>query len=89
MVTPGNYGEAFAREKLGLSLARWCTCSNYIGRGHRPRRRGGLPLRALVGHLGKLIKVSAGCMNTHSKVADARRETPSRHAALAGETGRW
>ena len=55
-------------------------------------RRLGLPVSLLpsggsvllVGHLGKLIKVSAGCMNTHSKVADARRETLAAHAALAG-----
>ena len=66
LLTPGNYGESFAREVLGLNLDRWCMCSNYLG------------------HLGKLIKAAAGCMNTHSKTADARRETLTAHAALAG-----
>ena len=84
VVTPGNYGEAFAREKLGLSLARWCTCSNYIGAAIDHAAGAGFRSVLLVGHLGKLIKVSAGCMNTHSKVADARRETLAAHAALAG-----
>ena len=84
LVTPGNYGEAFAREKLGLSLARWCTCSNYIGAAIDHAAGAGFRSVLLVGHLGKLIKVSAGCMNTHSKVADARRETLAAHAALAG-----
>lgn len=76
-------------EKLGLSLARWCTCSNYIGAAIDHAAGAGFRSVLLVGHLGKLIKVSAGCMNTHSKVADARRETLAAHAALAGETGRW
>ena len=31
LVTPGNYGESFAREVLGLNLDRWCMCSNYLG----------------------------------------------------------
>lgn len=84
VVTPGNYGEAFAREKLGLSLTRWCTCSNYIGAAIDHAAGAGFRSVLLVGHLGKLIKVSAGCMNTHSKVADARRETLAAHAALAG-----
>jgi cobalt-precorrin-5B (C1)-methyltransferase len=38
----------------------------------------------VVGHAGKLVKVAAGVMNTHSRVADARRETMAAHAALSG-----
>lgn len=53
VVTPGNYGEAFAREKLGLSLARWCTCSNYIGAAIDHAARGGLPLGAAGGPPGQ------------------------------------
>ena len=29
VVTPGNYGETFAREVLGLGLDHWCTCLLY------------------------------------------------------------
>lgn len=84
LVTPGNYGDSFAEETLGLDLIHRCTCSNYLG--HAIDRAAGLGFRSflLVGHLGKLIKVAAGSMNTHSKVADGRRETLTAHAALAG-----
>lgn len=84
LVTPGNYGDAFAEQMLGLDLTDRCTCSNYLG--HAIDHAAGLGFRSLllVGHLGKLIKVAAGSMNTHSKVADGRRETLTAHAALAG-----
>ena len=29
----------------------------------------------LIGHIGKLVKLGAGVMNTHSRSADARMET--------------
>lgn len=84
LVTPGNYGDSFAEGTLGLDLTHRCTCSNYLG--YAIDHAAGLGFRSflLVGHLGKLIKAAAGNMNTHSKVADGRRETLTAHAALAG-----
>ena len=84
LVTPGNYGDSFAEDTLGLELTHRCTCSNYLG--HAIDHAAGLGFRSflLVGHLGKLIKAAAGSMNTHSRVADGRRETITAHAALAG-----
>ena len=38
----------------------------------------------LVGHIGKLVKVAGGIMNTHSKMADCRRELMAVHCALVG-----
>ena len=38
----------------------------------------------LVGHIGKLVKLAGGIMNTHSRVADCRRELFCAHAALCG-----
>ena len=38
----------------------------------------------LIGHAGKLVKLAAGVMNTHSSVADGRQEIFTAHAALAG-----
>ena len=87
LLTPGNYGEAFAREALGLNLDRWCMCSNYLGAAIDHAAGAGFRSVLVVGHLGKLIKAAAGCMNTHSKTADARRETLTAHAALAGADG--
>ena len=84
LVTPGNYGETFARDVLGLSMAHACTCSNYIGEAIDHAAGLGFSSLLLVGHLGKLSKVAAGVMNTHSRTADARRETLTAHAALCG-----
>ena len=84
VVTPGNYGETFAREVLGLGLDHWCTCSNYIGEAIDHAAGLGFRSLLLVGHVGKLCKVAAGVMNTHSRVADSRRETLCTHAALCG-----
>ena len=53
-------------------------------RGHRLRRGSGARSLLLVGHLGKLVKVAGGAMNTHSKTADGRRETLAAHTALCG-----
>lgn len=84
LVTPGNYGEGFAREVLGLGLDNWALCSNYLGAAIDHAVSLGFHSFLLVGHLGKLIKVAGGAMNTHSKVADGRRETMAAHTALCG-----
>ena len=84
LMTPGNYGDSFAEDTLGLDLTHRCTCSNYVGHAIDHAAALGFSSLLLVGHLGKLIKVAAGNMNTHSKVADGRRETLTAHAALAG-----
>ena len=84
LVTPGNYGEDFCRDVLGLRLDRWSLCSNYLGEAIDHAVGLGFRSMLLVGHLGKLCKAAAGNMNTHSKVSDARRETLTAHAALCG-----
>ena len=38
----------------------------------------------LVGHVGKLVKLAGGIMNTHSRCADCRTELFCAHAALCG-----
>lgn len=87
LVTPGNYGDAFARDVLGLSLDRRCSCGNYLGVCIDHAVGAGFRSLLLVGHLGKLIKAAAGIWNTHSSTADGRRETLTAHAALAGAGG--
>ena len=37
-----------------------------------------------MGHVGKLVKVAGGIMNTHSHTADCRTELFCTHAALCG-----
>ena len=84
LVTPGNYGEDFSRDVLGLSLRSWAMCSNYVGEAIDHARGLGFRSLLLVGHLGKLVKVAAGIMNTHSRTADGRGETMAAHTALCG-----
>ncbi len=84
LVAPGNYGRDFARDELGFDVERCLQCSNYVGEALDEARRLGFMSVLVVGNIGKMAKVAAGIMNTHSRVADARLETISAHAALAG-----
>lgn len=84
VLTPGNYGETFVRERLGLDLDRAVKCSNYIGASIDMAVEEGIREVLLVGHAGKLVKVAAGIMNTHSLVADGRMEILAAHGAACG-----
>ena len=84
LITPGSYGADFARDVLGLRLDRAAQCSNYLGAAIDHAAGLGFASLLLVGHLGKLCKVAAGSFNTHSQVADGRRECLTAHAALCG-----
>ena len=74
LLTVGNYGDDFATCKLGLSLAGRIKCSNFIGQTLSDAISLGFRRVLLIGHIGKLVKLGAGIMNTHSAQADARME---------------
>lgn len=84
LVTPGNYGERFAAEHLGLSIADGVKCSNHIGASIDMAAEAGVERLLLVGHAGKLLKVAAGVMNTHSSMADGRMECLAAYGAACG-----
>lgn len=84
LVVPGNYGLVYARDALGLDVRDAVTCANYLGATVDEAVRLGFTSMRLVGHLGKMIKVAGGVMNTHSRVADCRAEVFAAHAALVG-----
>ena len=84
LVVPGNYGRDYAAGVLGLSVDHAVTCSNYLGEAIDEAGLLGFESMLVVGHVGKLVKVAAGVMNTHSRVADCRVEVLAAHAALAG-----
>lgn len=86
LLVPGNYGFDFARDALALDLKRGVQCSNYLGAALDYASQLGFESILFVAHIGKMIKVAAGVMNTHSRVADARLETMCAHAALQGAT---
>lgn len=73
-VAPGNYGEAFLREEMGLSMDAFVKCSNFVGETFSMLKEEGVRQALFAGHLGKLVKVAGGVMNTHSKYGDRRME---------------
>ncbi len=73
-VSPGNYGIEFMQRTYGYNLDRSIKCSNFIGDTIDMAAALGFKAMLLTGHIGKLIKVSGGIMNTHSKEADCRME---------------
>ncbi len=84
LLTPGNYGERFAADHLGLSMAAGVKCSNHIGAAIDMAAAAGVERVLLVGHAGKLLKVAAGVMNTHSSMADGRMECLAAYGAACG-----
>ncbi|MDX5627771.1 MULTISPECIES: cobalt-precorrin-5B (C(1))-methyltransferase CbiD [unclassified Brenneria] len=84
ILVPGNHGERFVREQLGLDGQRVVTMSNFVGYMLQETVRLKFRRVALVGHLGKLVKVAAGIFHTHSHIADGRMETLIANLALMG-----
>ena len=73
-VSPGNYGLDFMRDTYGYDLDKEVKSSNFIGLTVDMAVELGFKDVLFVGHIGKLIKVAGGIMNTHSKEADCRME---------------
>lgn len=83
-VSPGNYGLNFMKETYGYDLNRSVKCSNYVGDTVDMVREMDFRGMLFTGHIGKLIKVSGGIMNTHSKEGDARMELLAAGVIRAG-----
>lgn len=84
IMTPGNYGEAFLQKALGIGLEHSVKCSNYVGSSIDMAVEEGAKGILLVGHGGKLLKLAAGIMNTHSSWADGRMEILAAYGAACG-----
>lgn len=84
LITPGNYGQSYISNYLHLSMEKSIKCSNYIGETLDLAVSYGMEQVLLVGNIGKLCKLAAGIMNTHSRVADGRWEIFAAHTALCG-----
>lgn len=84
ILVPGNHGERFVREQLGLDGQLVVTMSNFVGYMLQEAVRLGFRHIMLVGHPGKLVKVAAGIFHTHSHIADGRMETLIAYLALMG-----
>jgi cobalt-precorrin-5B (C1)-methyltransferase len=73
-VSPGNYGLDFMKNTYHYDLDRSVKCSNFIGDTIDMAIAAGFEKMLLTGHIGKLVKVAGGIMNTHSKEGDCRME---------------
>lgn len=83
-IVPGNYGSDFLTRTLQFDDSLSVKCSNYVGETIDYAVSLGMKGILLIGHVGKLIKLAAGVMNTHSRQADCRMEVLASHAALSG-----
>ena len=89
ILTPGNYGLAYITgwaaengiDRLNVPVV---TCSNFIGDALDEAGAAGFEDILIVVHIGKLVKLAGGVMNTHSRVADCRTEIITAHAAVCG-----
>lgn len=84
IVSPGNYGLKFMKEYYGYDLDKSVKCSNFIGETVDFAVELGFEEMLLTGHIGKLIKIAGGIMNTHSHESDCRMEILSSCAIRAG-----
>lgn len=84
VITPGNYGRELVMNEFGYDIDKSIKCSNYIGDTLDMAKELGFKKLLLAGHIGKLIKVAGGIMNTHSREADCRMEILTSVALLKG-----
>lgn len=84
VISPGNYGQEYMKRSYGYDLNKSVKCSNFIGDTIDIVKELGFKDMLLVGHIGKLVKLSGGIMNTHSKIADLRMELLAKAAKANG-----
>lgn len=80
----GNYGVDFSRDTLQLDVSQRVTISNYVGEMLDYAVYKGFHDVLLIGHIGKLVKVGQGIMDTHSRCADGRTTLLALMAMLQG-----
>ena len=83
-ISPGNYGLDFMKEIYYVDLDRSVKCSNFVGETIDMICELGFSGMLLTGHIGKLVKVAGGIMNTHSREADCRMEIIAAAAVREG-----
>lgn len=83
VITPGNYGAMFSRDRLDIDLTYSMKCSNYLGETLDMAEELGVKGILFISHIGKFVKVSGGIMNTHSRCADSRAELMAAQAFRA------
>ena len=84
LLTPGNYGMEFIKDTLKIDPEKAVMVSNFIG--DALLCCSGLKFKGvlLAGHIGKIVKLAGGMMNTHSRYGDCRMEIMASYAAASG-----
>lgn len=83
-IAPGNYGMDYMKNTYGYDLDSAVKCSNFIGETLDMIGELGFRRVLLLGHIGKLVKVSGGILNTHSREGDCRMELLAAAGIRAG-----
>ena len=84
VLVPGNYGLDYLNEFHPKLLKNSVKYSNFLGEAIDAAVEYGAKGIFLAGHIGKLVKLAGGIMNTHSRNADSRMEILTAHAAVLG-----
>ncbi|MGN0618359.1 MAG: cobalt-precorrin-5B (C(1))-methyltransferase CbiD [Ruminiclostridium sp.] len=84
LLTLGNYSESFIQRSMPFAIEKSVKCSNFIGEAIDIALQNGFLRVLIIGHIGKLVKLGAGIMNTHSAQADGRMEVLVTCGLLAG-----
>ena len=84
LLTPGNYGSDYIQKDIGIDPKTAVLTSNFIGEALDICKELGFQGALLIGHIGKLVKIAGGMMNTHSKYGDCRMDIMAAHAGAAG-----
>ena len=71
-------------KNIGLNPKNAVLTSNFIGETLDICKELGFRGALLVGHIGKLVKIAGGMLNTHSKFGDCRMEILASHAGASG-----
>ena len=81
---PGNNGETFAKEEFDIPMDRVVRSNDYIGDTISFCNELNIKGIVFIGHVGKLVKLGAGILNTHSQSGDGRLEVLVTCAIKAG-----
>lgn len=89
LLTPGNYGADFIKANISSRPDCAVLTSNFIGETLDICRELGFKGAVLCGHIGKLVKLAGGMLNTHSRYGDCRMEILAAYAGASGLDGRY
>ena len=84
LLTLGNYSENFIQNSMPFTLEKSVKCSNFIGEAVDIAAENGFEGVLIIGHIGKLVKLGAGIMNTHSAQANGRMDVLVTCGVIAG-----